>query len=68
MRPCAAQLKPWRPPADKLAAFQCVRTNPAVDNPLEVIVAGQVMLLLNRHGLRDARCLSIYRRAVLDAV
>lgn len=39
-----------------------------MDNPLEVIVAGQVMLLLNRHGLRDARCLSIYRRAVLDAV
>ena len=39
-----------------------------MDSPLEVTVAGQVMLLLSRHGLRDARCLAIYRRAVLDAV
>jgi hypothetical protein len=39
-----------------------------VQSPLEVTVAGQVMLLLSRHGLRDARCLAIYRRAVLDAV
>lgn len=39
-----------------------------MQSPLEVTVAGQVMLLLSRHGLRDARCLAIYRRAVLDAV
>jgi hypothetical protein len=39
-----------------------------VQSPLEVTVAGQVMLLLSRHGLRDARCLAIYRQAVLDAV
>lgn len=39
-----------------------------MESPLEITVAGQVMLLLSRHGLRDARCLSIYRRAVLDAV
>lgn len=35
---------------------------------IEVNVAGRLMLLLTKHGLLDNRCLSIYQRAVGDAV
>ena len=39
-----------------------------IDDLIEVNVTGRLMLLLTRQGLRDNRCLSIYRRAVSDVV
>ena len=41
---------------------------PVSDDPIEVNVAGRLMLLLARHGLLDNRCLSIYQCAVSDVV
>lgn len=38
-----------------------------IDNPLEVTIAGRVMLLLTRLGMRDARCLRIYQGATICA-
>lgn len=39
-----------------------------VDDCMEMNIAGQVMLLLTRLGIRDAQSLRVYRQAVLDAV
>lgn len=39
-----------------------------MSDALEMIVAGRVMLLLTECGVRDARCLDIYCRAVLAVV
>ncbi|MCB1774828.1 MAG: hypothetical protein KDI88_14525 [Gammaproteobacteria bacterium] len=39
-----------------------------VDDCMEMNIAGQVMLLLTRLGIRDAHSLRVYREAVLEAV
>jgi len=39
-----------------------------VDDCMEMNIAGQVMLLLTRLGIRDAQSLRVYRQAVVDAV
>lgn len=41
---------------------------PAVNDAIEMNVSARVMLLLSRLGIRDARCLSIYRGAVVSAL
>lgn len=39
-----------------------------MNDAIEMNVSGRVMLLLSRLGIRDARCLSIYRDAVVSAL
>ena len=39
-----------------------------MNDAIEMNVSGRVMLLLSRLGIRDARCLSIYRGAVVAAL